>query len=243
MSTRIASHITTFVSAILLAICLTGCMGGTSGSPGLSANASDDNIPAYSGEAYAVIGDGIPSFTEEELNQPHGTEIYGDLDSLGRCTYAFAIVGPDTEPSEGEMRGAISDVKPTGWQQAFYKDEIGLDHLYERSHLIAWRLTAENANPQNLITGTMYMNSSTMTQFESEIDDYVDDTGGYVAMRSTPYFTDDNLVADGVRIEALSLDDGGESVALDVFCYNVQPNVEIDYATGASSVTTDQSEP
>ena len=200
------------------------------------------SLPTYSGEAYVVIDNDQPAFSESDLAQPFGTELYGDMDRLGRATVAFAIVGPETEPAAGEKRGSISDIKPTGWQQAFYKEELDLEHLYERSHLIAWRLTAENANPKNLITGTVYMNSYTMTQFEDLIDDYVDGTGGHVAMRVTPHYEGNNLVASGVQIEALSLEDNGNEVSLNVYCFNVQPDVEIDYATGASRVAASASE-
>lgn len=187
-------------------------------------------------EPYGFINDNYPYFTDEDLTQPYGTEIYAPLDALGRAVEAFAIVGPETEPRKGETRGSISNIKPTGWVQAFYKDELNLDHLYERSHLLAWRLTAENDNERNLITGTAYMNSSTMTHFEEIVDNYIDRTGNHVAMRVTPYYEGNNLVASGVQMEAYSLEDNGASICFNVFCFNVQPGVVIDYATGESKL-------
>lgn len=189
-------------------------------------------VPEYSGEAYIEVNGNAPDFTEEDKTVPYGTEIYGELDQLGRCTGAFALVGPETLPTG--KRGNISDVKPSGWRQNLDLYSLGLDHLYERSHLIAHKLTAEDANKENLITGTHYLNQGAMSQFETIVGDYVNATGGHVLMRVTPVFLGDELVARGVQMEAYSLEDEGKSVSFNVYCYNVQPGVEIDYVTGES---------
>lgn len=189
-----------------------------------------DDIPEYAGESYVILNDNEPIFSAEELAAPYGTEVYGTLDRLGRCTGAFAVVGPETEPTEKRQQLTI---KPTGWKQAFYP-EIGLDHLYERCHLLAHSLTAENDNPNNLVTGTHYMNLDGMNDFERAIDSFVDYTGWHVLMRVTPLFEGDELVCRGVQMEALSLEDNGDGIKLNIFCYNVQPGVEIDYKTGNS---------
>lgn len=191
-----------------------------------------DAVPEYSGKAYIEVNGNVPDFTNEDKAVPYGTEIYGKLDQLGRCTGAFALVGPETLPTG--KRGNISDIKPSGWRQNLDLYPLGLDHLYERSHLIAHKLTAEDANKENLITGTHYLNQGAMSQFETIVGDYVNATGGHVLMRVTPVFLGDELVARGVQMEAYSLEDEGESVSFNVYCYNVQPGVEIDYATGES---------
>lgn len=223
---------------VALALCagvLAGCdAGGTaggfpaSGAPTRSVASSD--IPAYSGEPYVSLDDGRPDFSEEDFAVPLGTEVYGDLDSLGRCTFAFALVGPETQTDA--PRGSLRSIKPSGWVQNL--DLPGLEHLYERSHLIAHRLTAEDANERNLITGTSYLNQGAMQVWENEVANYVDRTGGHVLMRVTPQFEGDELVARGVRMEAYSVEDDGASVCFNVYCYNVQPGVTIDYVTGRS---------
>lgn len=186
-------------------------------------------IPPFSDEGYILVNDGAPLFNDADMDIPYGTEYYGELDSLGRCTQAFALVGPETQSAE--RRGDIQSVKPSGWKQNLALD--GLDHLYERSHLIAYRLTAENDNRSNLVTGTCYMNQGAMSKFEDMVGRYVDQ-GGHVLMRVTPHFLKDELVCRGVQMEARSLEDDGKSVSFNVFCYNVQPGVTIDYATGES---------
>lgn len=191
-------------------------------------------VPEYAGDPFIEVNGNIPDFTPEEKAVPYGTEVYGKLDSLGRCTGAFALVGRETQPTS--KRGNISDIKPSGWKQNLDLYSLGLDHLYERSHLIAYKLTAENANSQNLITGTHYLNQGAMSNFETIVGDYVNATGGHVLMRVTPLFVGDELVARGVQMEAYSLEDDGASVSFNVYCYNVQPGVAIDYATGDSWV-------
>ncbi len=186
-------------------------------------------IPAYSGSPFAYIDDGEPSFSEADRTAAAGTERYGELDELGRCTDTFAVVGPETMPTE--KRGDISEVKPTGWQSATY-DFVDGESLYNRCHLLGFQLTGENANERNLITGTRYMNTEGMLPFENAVADYVHATDNHVLMRVTPIFEGDEPVARGVQMQAESLEDGGDGVSFNVFCYNVQPGVTIDYATG-----------
>ena len=187
-----------------------------------------DTIPDYSGQPYVELCGNEPDFTETDLTEA-SFETYSELDELGRCGVAYANVGEDLMPTE--ERGSISRVKPTGWVQGQY-DFVDGGSLYNRCHLIAFQLTGENANWQNLITGTRYMNVEGMLPFENLVADYVKETGNHVLYRVTPIFEGDNLVASGVEMEALSVEDGGEGVCFHVFAYNVQPGVEIDYATG-----------
>lgn len=188
------------------------------------------SIPEYSGQPYVVIDENVPDFAPEDLTT-NSYEVYGELDSLGRCGPAMASVGQDLMPTE--KRGSISSVKPTGWVQAKY-DWVDGKSLYNRCHLIGYQLTAENANPQNLITGTRYLNVDGMLPFENLVADYVKETGGHVLYRVTPLFSGNELVARGVQMEAMSVEDQGEEVSFNVYCYNVQPGVEIDYQTGES---------
>ena len=185
-------------------------------------------IPAYSGEPYAVVNGNIPYFTESDLTS-ESFEYYSDLDALGRCGTAYSSVGTDLMPTE--KRGSISKVKPTGWQVAKY-DFVDGKYLYNRCHLIGYQLTAENANEKNLITGTRYLNVDGMLPFENLVADYVKETDNHVLYRVTPVFEGDNLVASGVLMEAESVEDAGDGVEYCVYVYNVQPGVEIDYATG-----------
>lgn len=187
------------------------------------------NIPDYDGtSAYAVIVRNQPSFTEDEYTTD-SYEYYSDLDSLGRCGVTEACIGVDLMPTE--ERESISKVKPTGWVQNQY-DFVDGKSLYNRCHLIGFQLTGENANEKNLITGTRYMNVDGMLPFENEVADYVASTGNHVLYRVTPAFVGSELVARGVEMEAYSVEDDGQGVCFHVYCYNVQPGVEIDYATG-----------
>lgn len=196
------------------------------------------DVPAYAGEGYIELNGGAPSFSEAEMAAPEGTEVYGELDGLGRATFAFAKLCENTRPETGSHRNTNMP-DPTGFVQAFYP-EIGLDHLYERSHLIAYSLSDEAVNPRDLVTGTHYLNQRVMQPFEAAVRngiDVVSEATGeetHVLMRVTPDFRPGELVARGVQMEALSLEDGGDSVRLNVYCYNVQPGVEIDYVTGES---------
>ena len=187
------------------------------------------NIPDYDGtSASAVIDRNQPSFTEDEYTTD-SYEYYSDLDSLGRCGVTEACIGVDLMPTE--ERESISKVKPTGWVQNQY-DFVDGKSLYNRCHLIGFQLTGENANEKNLITGTRYMNVDGMLPFENEVADYVASTGNHVLYRVTPAFVGSELVARGVEMEAYSVEDDGQGVCFHVYCYNVQPGVEIDYATG-----------
>ena len=185
-------------------------------------------IPAYSGTPYTEVNDNQPYFTEADLTT-QSFETYSELDSLGRCGVAYANVGQDLMPTE--PRGEIGAVKPTGWHLVKY-DNVDGKYLYNRCHLIAYMLAAENANPQNLITGTRYLNVQGMLPFETKVCDYVKRTGNHVLYRVTPIFDGDNLLADGVLMEAYSVEDAGAGICFCVFAYNVQPGIGIDYATG-----------
>lgn len=194
------------------------------------------DVPAFEGNPYVYVNDGEPTFTDEQRAAEPGHEHYGELDELGRCTAAFAVVGPETQPTE--KRGSIGEIRPSGWQMAKY-DFVEGKYLFNRCHLLGYQLTGENANPQNLITGTRYLNVQGMLPFENAVADYVDATGNHVLMAVTPIFEGDELVARGVHMMAESVEDGGEGVAFNVFCYNVQPGVVIDYGTGESMLEED----
>ena len=188
------------------------------------------DVPEFSGEPYVVLNGNEPDFTDEEKTT-ESYEHYSDLDSLGRCGVAEANIGQDLMPTE--KRGAIGQVKPTGWHTVKY-DQVEGKYLYNRCHLIGYQLTAENANEKNLITGTRYLNVQGMLPFENMTADYVKETENHVLYRVTPVFEGNNLVAAGVLMEAESVEDKGEGVEFCVFVYNAQPGVTIDYATGDS---------
>ncbi len=188
-------------------------------------------VPEYSDSPYSVVNGNVPYFTEDDLTTD-SYEYYSPLDSLGRCGPAMASIGQDLMPTES--RGSISEVKPTGWHSEMY-DIVDGGYLYNRCHLIAYELTGENANEKNLITGTRYFNVTGMLPFENMVADYIKETGNHVLYRVTPVFEGDNLVAAGVLMEAMSVEDEGEDILFNVFCYNVQPGITIDYATGESS--------
>lgn len=187
-------------------------------------------IASYQGEPYVIVNDNVPYFTESEITD-RSFESYPELDSLGRCGPCVASVCVDIMPTED--RGNISSVKPTGWHSVKY-DFVDGDSLYNRCHLIGFQLAGENANWKNLITGTRYMNVDGMLPFENMVADYVKETENHVMYRVTPVFVGEELVARGVLMEALSVEDGGDGIGFCVFCYNVQPGVRIDYLTGAS---------
>lgn len=189
-----------------------------------------ESLPEYDGVPFVEINGNIPAFGEEDLDT-ESYEIYSELDSLGRCGVAVANIGVDLMPTE--ERKSIGQVKPSGWQTAKY-DFVEGKYLYNRCHLIGFQLTGENANVGNLITGTRYLNVDGMLPFENMVADYIKETENHVLYRVTPVFTGENLVADGVLIEAESVEDDGEGVCFCVYCYNVQPGVAIDYATGES---------
>ena len=188
------------------------------------------SIPAYSGKAYVAVNNNIPYFTESE-HITASFEQYAPLDSLGRCGIAFANIGRDIMPTE--ERGSIGMVKPTGWQTIKYENVDG-KYLYNRCHLIGFQLSGENANERNLITGTRYMNVTGMLPFENMVADYVEETDNHVLYRVTPVFDGNNLLASGVLMEALSMEDNGAGICFNVFCYNAQPGIKINYANGNS---------
>lgn len=207
--------------------------GAAAGGSQEAVSATLDNIPAYSGTPYVVIDDNEPDFTEEELTD-QSYESYSDLDALGRCGAAESSIGKDLMPTE--KRGKIGQVKPSGWQTIKF-DNVDGKYLYNRCHLIGYQLTAENANEKNLITGTRYMNVDGMLPFENMVADYVKETDNHVMYRVTPVFEGDNLVASGVLMEAESVEDHGEGIEFNVYVYNVQPGITIDYATGKAELS------
>lgn len=212
---------------LLLIMVLSGCAPVASDTADVVALS---DVPEFSGEPYVVINDNEPSFPAEDFTS-EGFEGYSPLDDLGRCGVAYANVGLETMPTE--ERGSISNVKPTGWKSVQY-DFVDGKSLYNRCHLIGFQLTGENANRQNLITGTRYMNVDGMLPFENLVADYVKETENHVLYRVTPIFEGDNLVASGVQMEAQSVEDKGAGVCFNVYVYNNQPGVTIDYETGDS---------
>lgn len=191
------------------------------------------DIQEYNGKPYVALNNNVPNFTSKELTTK-AYEKYSALDSLGRCGVAIASCGTEIMPKANEERGSISSIKPSGWVQKKYKGVSG-GYLWNRCHLIGWQLSAENANRSNLITGTRYMNVEGMLPFENMVADYIRETDNHVAYRVTPHYKGNNLVCTGVQIEAYSVEDEGEGICFNVFCYNVQPNIKINYKTGNSS--------
>ncbi|MBO7170684.1 MAG: DNA/RNA non-specific endonuclease [Clostridia bacterium] len=236
-------QLTLFLSLLLaLTLLFSGCdfladlpVGG----PSNGGNADDQStatyadlaaIPAYSKSPYVILNGNVPTFTEEEITDL-SYEYFSPLDALGRCGYVEASVGVDLMPTED--RESISSVKPSGWINKPY-DFVDGGYLYNRCHLLGFQLTGENANKLNLITGTRYMNVDGMLPFENMVADYVRETENHVMLRVTPIYLGDNLVAHGVQMEAFSVEDGGEDICFNVYVYNVQPRITIDYATGNS---------
>lgn len=189
-----------------------------------------DAIPAYDGKAYVAVNNNEPFFTDSDMTTT-AFENYSDLDSLGRCGVAYANICKDIMPTE--ERGKIGMIKPSGWHTVKY-DVIKDRYLYNRCHLIGYQLAGENANPKNLITGTRYLNVEGMLPFENLVADYVNNTGNHALYRVTPMFSGSNLVANGVLIEAKSVEDNGGGILFNVYCYNVQPGVGINYENGDS---------
>ena len=216
---------TCLLPLLLCCLVLTGCQGAEAQPLSFSL----DDVPAYSGEPYVVLDDNEPAFSQEDRTSTTSFESYSPLDALGRCGTAYANVGTDLMPTED--RGEIGQVKPTGWHTVKY-DCVDGKYLYNRCHLIGYQLTGENANEENLITGTRYLNVDGMLPFENLVADYVQETDNHVLYRVTPAFVGSELVARGVEMEAYSVEDEGRGVCFHVYCYNVQPGVEIDYATG-----------
>ena len=197
------------------------------------ADAEDvDSVPEYEGDAYVTLNQNEPEFEQADMTT-EAFEEYSELDDLGRCGEAYANICQEIMPTE--ERGAIGMVKPSGWHTVKYNDLIDGNYLYNRCHLIGYQLAGENANEENLITGTRYLNVEGMLPFENMVADFVEETGYHVLYRVTPVYEGDDLVAVGVQIEALSVEDEGEGICFNVYCYNVQPGITIDYSDGESS--------
>lgn len=192
------------------------------------------SIPQYTGEPYVIVNDGQPYFTESEITD----ESYvspGDLDSLGRCTAATACLGPETMPADGEERGEIGNVKPTGWCQNKY-DCVNGKYVVNRCHMIGWLLSGLNDDERNLITGTRYLNLS-MLEFEEMTARYIEETGNHVMYRATPVFGEGEMLARGLLLEGYSVEDEGAEICFNLYFYNVQPGIEFDYRTGENWYT------
>ena len=196
-----------------------------------------NNIPVYTNSPYVEINNNIPFFSESDYTTT-AFETYSDLDNLGRCGVAYANICKEIMPAQGEKRTEISMVKPSGWKNAKYEGIVEGNYLYNRCHLIGYQLAGENANEKNLITGTRYFNVTGMLPFENQVADYIkNNPKNHVLFRVTPIFKDNNLVANGVEMEAYSIEDNGKSVKYNVFVYNVQPKITINYIDGSSSLT------
>lgn len=226
---------------LVLTLSFTSCLdslgdiiGGIGGSGGSDESYLLDDIPEFDNKtAYVVINENKPFFKEEEITA-ESFEKYSKLDSLGRCGVAIASVGKDIMPSE--ERGSIGSVKPSGWHSVKY-DIVDGKYLYNRCHLIGYQLTGENANRENLITGTRFLNIDGMLEFENMIADYVKETENHVMYRVTPIYEGENLLASGVLLEARSVEDDGAGIEFCVYSYNAQPGITIDYATGLSALS------
>ena len=255
--TAVLRRITAFLFAVLLSFSLYACTlpaadvfeeGRRPDSPVVTAGVNSTGVPAentfpqalldpengelpsFSGDPYIAVADNIPAFSEEDYTTD-SYEFYSELDALARCGLAMACIGEDLMPTE--PRGNISQVKPTGWHSVQY-DIVDGNYLYNRCHLIGFQLTGENANEKNLITGTRYLNVEGMLPFENMVADYIKETGNHVLYRVTPIFEGNNLVASGVQIEGYSVEDDGDGICFNIYAYNAQPGIEIDYATGES---------
>lgn len=195
-----------------------------------------EEIPDYNGTSYVLINDGIPTFTKEEL-QIESLEEYGNLDILGRTTYAYALVSNDTMPTT--ERESIGVVKPTGWHTVKY-DNIDGKYLYNRCHLIGYQLAGENANPNNLITCTRKTNTGIMLEYENKVASYIKKTNNHVLYRVTPIYKDNELIARGIVMEAYSIEDNGKGIKFNIYIYNVQDGIEINYKTGESKMKEEE---
>lgn len=222
---------------LILVVTLSGCSTAESEHAGTN-NTNDktqlitENIPDYTDKIYVEINGNKAEFSDEDKKRTDAFELYTDLDELGRCGAAYANICKELMPTE--KRGSIGMIKPSGWQLAKY-DSVDGKYLYNRSHLIGFQLAGENANEKNLITGTRYFNVVGMLPFENEVAEYVKETNNHVLYRVTPIFKDTELVARGVKIEAYSVEDSGKGVEFNVFVYNVQPDITINYQDGTSS--------
>lgn len=236
----ITRQLRTLSIALLAAILILGNIGYPTETWAIAAPAVSDpaidfsSIPEFSDDPFVAINNNVPDFSDADLTTD-AFETYSSLDSLGRCGVAYACIGFELMPTE--ERGSIGQVKPSGWHTVKY-DCVDGKYLYNRCHLIGYQLTAENANTSNLITGTRYLNVEGMLPFENLVADYIKETGNHVMYRVTPVFVGDNLLASGVHLEAKSVEDDGDGVLFNVYCYNAQPGVNIDYATGDSALAS-----
>ncbi|MGN0311806.1 MAG: DNA/RNA non-specific endonuclease [Lachnospiraceae bacterium] len=231
-----------FLALLLaLALLLSGCAGAIGSSQNASGGQGNDvesisleELPVFNGEPYVVVNGNQPDFTGEQKQSTAAFENYSELDELGRCGVAFANICKELMPTE--ERQPIGQVRPSGWHTVKYNGLVDGNYLYNRCHLIAFQLAGENANEKNLITGTRYFNVEGMLPFEEMVGDYVRETGNHVLYRVTPIYEENNLVASGVQMEAWSVEDEGEGICFNVYCYNVQPGVEIHYLDGSSNL-------
>jgi DNA-entry nuclease len=222
-----------------LSLSIAGCSFSGSGASARanissSSTAALEDVPDYAGCVFTTVNDNVPFFTEDELTTEPFEE-YSEQDDLGRCQTAYANICEETMPTE--ERGDIGMIKPSGWHTAKYTDVVDGNYLYNRCHLIGFQLSGENANTQNLITGTRWFNVQGMLPFENAVADYVKSTDNHVLYRVTPVYDGDDLVASGVEIEALSVED--DTICFNVYIYNVQPGIDIDYSSGESSLASD----
>jgi DNA-entry nuclease len=240
---KVVSTLLVILVAILGALFAPELLGGGENSNTVPSYVNIDSIPEYSGSAYVLVNEGKPYFTESDYTTK-AYEKYSDLDSLGRCGVVMACLGKETMPKNGEERESISHVTPSGWEgnnKRYDGDIVSGGWIYNRCHLIGWQLSAENDNEKNLITGTRYFNAGNdeergMLAFENMVADYIKETGNHVLYRVTPVYKGNDLVARGILMEAYSVEDEGEGVCFNVYFYNVQPGIEIDYATGANEL-------
>lgn len=237
---KFTTRIITTIVAISIPLCVTlsGCNKASITYEGTPNTALETPNNDTSDSSYITVNDNKPQFTANEISEAKkgSFERYSDLDNLGRCGVAFANIGQDIMPTE--KRKSIGQVKPSGWHTIKY-DNVNGKYLYNRCHLIGYQLSAENANEKNLITGTRYLNTEGMLPFENQVADYVKETNNHVLYRVTPTFQGNNLVATGVQIEALSVEDNGVGISFNVYCYNKQPGILIDYNTGDSKLLTE----
>lgn len=229
---KMALHSYLFLCLAVFSLLFTACGQTDSLRPAEMGGVSDASAetPEYSGKPYVEINGNQPEFAERDKTEK-SFERYSEMDSLGRCGVAYANIGRDLMPTE--ERGSIGKVKPAGWHTVKY-DIVDGKYLYNRCHLLGYQLTAENANEKNLITGTRYMNVDGMLPFENMVADYVKETGNHVLYRVAPVYEGRHLLAKGVQMEAYSVEDEGDGICFNVFVYNVQPGIYIDYATGDS---------
>ena len=223
------------LATLFLVISLFGC--GEPAAPSAdNGGYTVDTVPEFSDRPYVEINNNVPQFSKDEL-KTKSFERYSELDTLGRCGVTEACISIDIMPTED--RGAIGQVKPSGWHTVKY-DNVDGKYLYNRCHLIGFQLTGENANTSNLITGTRYMNTEGMLPFENLVAEYVEETHNHVMYRVTPIFDGDNLVARGVQMEAMSVEDEGRGISFNVYVYNSQPGISINYKNGDSCLAGDE---